>query len=324
MLEILLITFLIFLLVALVVLGAYYGLTASKETTRSEVKRRLEAIVLRRPDDEAMPSILKEDILSEIPLFNRVLYRMSLARRAETFLDQADVKMRVGVFFLILAVLFALGLLLGILFHRGILFGLALSIIFVAIPLIYLANKRKKRFDKFTQQFPDALDMIARSLRAGHSFTSAMQVVYQEMPDPVSKVFRIAYDEQNLGLSISESLDNMTTRINSLDLSFFVTAVNIQRETGGNLAEIFEKIGTTIRERFKILGQVKIYTAQGKLSGYILTAIPIFLAFAIWVISPDYIEVLYTTTIGMYLIAAAVVLQIIGFFVIRKIINIRI
>lgn len=322
--EILLITLMIFLLVALMVLGVNYGLTASKETTRSEVRRRLEAIVLRRSDEEVMPNILKVDILSEIPFFNRVLYRVAMARRAETFLDQADVKIRVGVFFLILAVLFALGLLLGILFHRGILFGLALSIIFTAIPIIYLVNKRIKRFNKFTQQFPDALDMIARSLRAGHSFTSAMQVVYQEMPDPVSKVFHIAYDEQNLGLSLSESLNNMTTRINSLDLSFFVTAVNIQRETGGNLAEIFEKIGTTIRERFKILGQVKIYTAQGKLSGYILAAIPFFLAFAIWVISPHYIEVLFKTTVGMYMIYAALTLQVIGFLVIRKIINIRI
>ena len=322
--EILLITLVIFLLVALVVMGVYYGLTASKETTRSEVRRRLEAIVLRKPEDDVMPSLLKQDILSEIPIFNKVLYRIALARRAETFLDQADVKLRVGVFFLILAVLFVLGLLLGILFHRGILFGLALSIIFTAIPFIYLFDKRRKRLNKFTLQFPDALDMIARSLRAGHSFTSAMQVVYQEMPDPVSKVFRIAYDEQNLGLSLPESLDNMTKRINSLDLSFFVTAVNIQRETGGNLAEIFEKIGTTIRERFKILGQVKIYTAQGKLSGYILTAIPLFLAFMIWVISPEYIEVLFKTTIGMYMIAAAIALQIIGFFVIRKIINIRI
>jgi tight adherence protein B len=204
------------------------------------------------------------------------------------------------------------------------LFGLALSIIFTAIPFIYLLDRKTKRLNKFTLQFPDALDMIARSLRAGHSFTSAMQVVYQEMPDPVSKVFRIAYDEQNLGLSLPESLDNMTKRINSLDLSFFVTAVNIQRETGGNLAEIFEKIGTTIRERFKILGQVKIYTAQGKLSGYILTAIPLFLAFTIWVISPDYIEVLFKTTVGMYLIAGAIALQIIGFLIIRKIIDIKI
>ncbi len=322
--EILLITLVIFLLVALLVMGVYYGLTASRETTRSEVRRRLEAIVLRRPEDDVMPNLLKQDILSEIPMFNRVLYRIALARRAEAFLDQADVKLRVGVFFLILSVLFVLGLLLGILFHRGILFGLALSLIFTAIPFIYLFNRRTKRLAKFTMQFPDALDMIARSLRAGHSFTSAMQVVYQEMPDPVSKVFHIAYDEQNLGLSLPESLDNMTRRINSLDLSFFVTAVNIQRETGGNLAEIFEKIGTTIRERFKILGQVKIYTAQGKLSGYILTAIPLFLAFTIWVISPDYIDVLFKTTVGMYMVAIAIALQIIGFFIIKKIINIRI
>ena len=217
--EILLITLVIFLLVALVVMGTYYGMTASKETTRSEVRRRLEAIVLRKSDDYVMPNLLKEDILSEIPFFNKILYRIALARRAEAFLDQADVKLRVGVFFLLQAVLFVLGLLLGILFHRGLLFGFVLAIILTAIPVIYLLDRRTKRLNKFTLQFPDALDMIARSLRAGHSFTSAMQVVYQEMPDPVSKIFRIAYDEQNLGLSLSESLDNMTKRIKSLDLS---------------------------------------------------------------------------------------------------------
>jgi len=322
--ELLTITLIVFLVVGMAVFGLYYAATAAKESPRSVVKRRLRALALGQPSDEVMPSILKDDILSEIPAFNRVLFRIAIARKAEKLLDQADSKIKVGTLFLSTAVLFAVGLLAGLFLHRGFPLALLVAAGLAVIPYAILANKKNARLKKFTSQFPDALDMISRSLRAGHSFTSAMQVVYQEMPDPVSKLFHMAYDEQNLGLSLSESLENMTRRINSLDLSFFVTTVNIQRETGGNLAEIFEKLGTTIRERFRILGQLKVYTAQGRLSGYILAAMPVVMVFVLWVINPDYLTVLIRTRIGIYMVISAVVFQIIGLFVIRKIINIQI
>jgi tight adherence protein B len=322
--NILLITLIVFLAAVLVIFGLYYFAVAAKESAKSEVKRRLGVIALRSPSDEVMPSILKEQTLSEIPLLNKLLFNLAAARRTEALLDQADVKMKVGTFFLTVVVLVAFGLLAGIVLHKGMVIGLLLAVILGASPFIYLSSKKSTRFRKFTEQFPDTLDMIARSLRAGHSFTSAMLVVSQEMPDPVAKVFRIAHDEQNLGLSLSESLSNMTERINSLDLSFFVTAVNIQRETGGNLAEILEKLGITIRERFKILGQLRVYTAQGRLSGYILAVMPLVLAVIIWVINPDYLMTLVQNKIGLYMIAMAVFLQIVGLFVIKKIIKIQI
>ncbi len=322
--NILLITLVVFLAAVLVIFGLYYFAVAAKESAKSEVKRRLGVIALRSPSDEVMPSILKEQTLSEIPLLNKLLFNLAAARRTEALLDQADVKMKVGTFFLTVVVLVAFGLLAGIVLHKGMVIGLLLAVILGASPFIYLSSKKSTRFRKFTEQFPDTLDMIARSLRAGHSFTSAMLVVSQEMPDPVAKVFRIAHDEQNLGLSLSESLSNMTERINSLDLSFFVTAVNIQRETGGNLAEILEKLGITIRERFKILGQLRVYTAQGRLSGYILAVMPLVLAVIIWVINPDYLMTLVQNKIGLYMIAMAVFLQIVGLFVIKKIIKIQI
>lgn len=319
-----LITLLVFLLVALAVFGVYYAVTAARQSEKSEVKRRLQNIAMRNPSEEDMPSIVKQQILSEVPALNWILFRVPLAMRAEKLLDQADVTMKVGVLFLLMGVLFAFGILLGVALHKGFLVGIVLAVLLSVLPLLYLRYKKDQRLTKFTEQFPDTLDMLARSLRAGHSFTSAMQVVAEEMPQPISKLFRIAYDEQSFGLSVSESLSNMTERITSLDLAFFVTAVNIQRETGGNLAEILEKLGVTIRERFRILGQLKIYTAQGRLSGYILSVLPIVLAIILWVINPEYLSILIKTQLGIYMIAAAIIMQIIGFFVIRKIIDIQI
>ena len=322
--NILIIALLVFMTVLMVIFGLYYAATAAKESPKSEVKRRLRVIALRDPSAEVMSPILKEETLSDLPWLNKFLLRSEAARKVEHLLDQADVKMKVGVFFLLVGVLFMSGIFVGAATHKGAVIDILAAFILAAIPFLYLINRKAVRVRKFTSQFPDALDMIARSLRAGHSFTSAMQVVSEEMPEPVSKVFRIAYDEQNLGLSLPESLANMTERVNSLDLSFFVTAVNIQRETGGNLAEILDKLGVTIRERFKILGQLRIYTAQGKLSGYILAVMPIALALILWVINPDYLKTLMTNKIGLYMIGTAVFLQVVGFFVIRKIINIQI
>jgi len=323
--TLMLITLIVFLTVALTVFGIYYALTAASQSERSEVRRRLQAIALRNPNDDDMPSLIKQEILSDVPALNWLLFKLPFALRTERLLDQSDVKLRVGTLFLLTVVLFVAGLTLGIfLRHGGIALGLILGVVLSLLPYGYLVYMREKRLRKFTELFPDTLDMLARSLRAGHSFTSALQVVAEEMPEPVSKVFRIAYDEQSLGLSLSESLSNMTERINSLDLAFFVTAVNIQRETGGNLAEILEKLGVTIRERFKILGQLRIYTAQGRLSGYILAVLPLVLALVIWVINPGYLEILLKHKLGMYLIAAGVFLQLTGFFVIRKIIDIEI
>jgi tight adherence protein B len=322
--NILLITLVIFLVVVMLVFGLYYSLIAARESTRSEVKRRLQTIAMRQTTEDVMPSILKEEVLSSIPALNRFLYKMPLAVKADKLLDQADVRMKVSTLFMFDVILLFFGFLLGILINRGVLVALLLAVVLACVPFLYLVQKKNTRIKKFTEQFPDTLDMIARSLRAGHSFTSAMQVVYQEMPEPVAKVFRIAYDEQGLGLSLPESLNNMTVRINSMDLSFFVTAVNIQRDTGGNLAEILEKLGVTIRERFKILGQLKVYTAQGRLSGLILALIPVALALVLWIINPGYLKVLFITRTGQYMVGAAVVLQVIGFLVIRKIIRIQI
>jgi len=166
--------------------------------------------------------------------------------------------------------------------------------------------------------------MMSRSLRAGHGFNVSMQVVGQEMPDPVGTVFRWGAEEQYLGLTLRDVMSNMTRRIPTLDIEFFASSVDIQRETGGNLAEIMDKLGRVIRERFRILGQIRIYTVQGRMSGFILSLMPIVMALVIYLLNPDYMMTLVKEKMGWYLLGTAVGLQVVGIFVISKIVNIKI
>jgi tight adherence protein B len=172
--------------------------------------------------------------------------------------------------------------------------------------------------------FPETLEMFARSLRAGHSFTGAIQLVAQEMPDPIAPEFMKVFEEQNLGIPLRQALIGMTDRVDILDVKFFVTAILIQRETGGNLAEIIDKIAYVIRERFRVQGQLKIFTAQARLSGGILSLLPIGVAGLIGILNPDYLKPLFLERTGRIMIAIAVILQVLGMLAIRKIIRIKI
>ncbi|HEY6096717.1 MAG TPA: type II secretion system F family protein, partial [Candidatus Deferrimicrobium sp.] len=192
------------------------------------------------------------------------------------------------------------------------------------LPTTVVGVKRGRRMKAFTSQFPDALEMFARSLRAGHSFTGAIQLVSQEMPHPLGSEFRQVFDEQNLGVPLREALTGMTHRVDSLDARFFVTAILIQRETGGNLAEIIDKIAHVIRERFRIQGQLKIFTAQARMTGIVLCLLPVGLALAIGFLNPDYLKPLWFERAGRFLIALALCMQIAGVLVIRKIVRIKI
>jgi tight adherence protein B len=191
-------------------------------------------------------------------------------------------------------------------------------------PFLWLVWKRKSRLNSFAQQMPDAMELVARALRAGHSLASGLHVVAEEMPAPISKEFGRVYEEQNLGIQLEDSLKNMTIRVPNLDLRFFVTSVAIQRQTGGDLAEILDRIGYIVRERYKILGQVKALSAEGRLSGVVLIALPIGLFLMMLYLKPDYISILWTEEAGIKMSIAALVLMIIGAFVIKKIVDIKV
>jgi tight adherence protein B len=192
------------------------------------------------------------------------------------------------------------------------------------LPFIWLWNKRRVRLKKFSAQLSDALELVARALRAGHSLGAGMHVVAEEMPSPIAEEFGRVYESQNLGIPIEDALKSMCDRVPNLDLRFFVTSVGIQRQTGGDLAEILDKIGYVIRERYRILGQVKALTGEGRLSGVVLIALPFALFAFMLNTKPDYVEPLWTTDLGKKMSAVAIVAQILGALVIRKIVNIKV
>jgi len=193
-----------------------------------------------------------------------------------------------------------------------------------ALPFLVLRIKRTRRLRAFEEAFPEALDLVARALKAGHAFATGLKMVADEMPDPVGIEFRKTFDEQNFGLPLKDALSNLTVRIPSLDVRFFSTAVLIQRETGGNLSEILENLAHVVRERFKILRQVRVYTAHGRLTGYVLLALPAFLGVALAFINPEHMQLLFRERIGHMLLGATVVMQTIGYFWIKQVVKIEV
>ena len=198
------------------------------------------------------------------------------------------------------------------------------AVVLFVVPWIWLWWKREARMAKFQQQLPEALELVARALRSGQSLAAALHVVGEEMPEPISVEFGRAFEEQNLGIPIEEALRNLSERVPNMDLRFFVTSVGIQRQTGGDLAEILDKIGYVVRERFRILGQVKALTGEGRLSGVVLIALPFALFGFMLNAKPDYVESLWKTELGQKMSMFAIVAQILGALVIRKIVNIKV
>jgi tight adherence protein B len=198
------------------------------------------------------------------------------------------------------------------------------GVIGFAIPFLVLKVKRTRRMRAFEEQFPEGLDLISRALKAGHAFATGLKMVADELPDPVGPEFRKTFDEQNFGLPLKDALDNLTHRVPSLDVRFFVTAVLIQRETGGNLSEILENLAHVVRERFKILRQVRVYTAHGRFTGYVLLALPAILGIALSFINPDHMNMLFRERMGQTMLVVALVMQTIGFLWIKHVIKIEV
>jgi tight adherence protein B len=243
--------------------------------------------------------------------------------RVSKMFEQADVKFRPSALF---GVALGLGLVGGLIstFLVNIYVAPVGGLILFSVPFVWLWVKRASRLKKFGAQLPEAMELVARALRAGHSLAAGLHVVADEMPDPIAKEFGRVYEEQNLGVSLEDALNHLCERIPNLDLRFFVTSVNIQRQTGGDLAEILDRIGHVIRERFKILGQVKALTAEGRLSGVVLIAMPIGLFLMMLHMKPDYVSLLWTDPMGIQMSIGAIVLMLIGSYAIKKIVDIKV
>jgi tight adherence protein B len=319
------ISFLVFVFALLLVLGAYLFATHGTDKKRARLQKRLSEALLHSAHTEDVDVVLaRNELMSEIPWVNRTLISMQSALQLKRILDQADLHItpsRLLMFSFMAGLLGALAAsVLTIFIPLMILSGLVCA----ALPLLHVWWRRKKRLDAFLYHLPDALDLMSRAMSAGHAFSESLHMVAQEMPEPIATEFRKAYEEQNLGLSVKLALENLTQRIPILDLKMCVTAVLIQRETGGNLAEIREKVAYTIRERFRILGDLKTLTTSSRLSAWLLCGLPIFVALMVTFMNPEYMSVLWKDPRGHYLIAAALFLQITGMLIIRKILNIKI
>lgn len=317
-----LIPLLVFLMVLVVVVGGY--LVLGYEDTRKEIDKRLAGLSGKDRLGDVLPAILKSQSLSDVPLLNRILSNLNFAIRVDRRLHQAGLPLKVGTFVLICLTLFAIGTTICLLLGWPPVFALAAGIALGLFPNAVVDTRRRRRIKNFTTHFPDALEMFARSLRAGHSFAGAIELVAEEMPAPVGPEFRKVYDEQNLGVSLRQALLGMTERIDSMDVKFLVTAILVHRETGGNLAEIIDKISYVIRERFRIQGQLRIFTAQARLTGIILSLLPVGASLVIGLLNPAYLRPLWVEPIGRMMVVTAVILQVAGVLVIRKIVRIKI
>jgi tight adherence protein B len=231
--------------------------------------------------------------------------------------------MTVGTFILLSVFLGVAGVAVVSLFTSSLLAGLGAGLVFAAAPYLFLRRKATKRLETFEEQFPEAIDLLARSLRAGHALPPALQNVAEEIPDPVGGEFRILFEQQNYGMSLTEALRAFAERIPVLDARFFVTAVLTQRETGGNLSEVLDNLASVIRERFKVKRQVRVVSAHGRITGWVLGILPPALAAVLFAISPRHIQLLVDNPLGMRMLIIGIVLQIVGVLIIRRIVDVE-
>ncbi len=310
----------IFLTVAI-----YFFVSRDTDEYRRRIDERLKQLVQERGGaSQREMQLLKDELLSTVPVFHRTLIKFEVFTQLQNTLRQADMTITVYRFVIYSMVSgFVIGL-ITFFFSRSLVAMLIITLVVMAAPLMYVLNRRRRRFNSFLEQLPDALELMVRSLQAGHSFSSALQMVATEMPDPIAREFGKTYEEQNLGLNIKSALENLVERVPILDLKLCVTAVLIQREIGGNLSEVLRNISHTIRERFRIQGEIRVKSAQARLSGYIVSALPFFLFFWINLVNPDYMKTLYDHPNGVYILATGVIMQIIGWLIIRKIVDIEI
>jgi len=313
-----------FTLVALILL-LIFGLAGGGR--KNVIGRRLEAIergVGRGGSGSPQLKLLRDEVLSTMPVFNRLLARATWANRLRVFIAQAGLNILPGR--LILWCLVAgLGLYVVVQYaYPNVIMALILGAIGLAAPLVVVAFKRAQRLRGFEKNFPEAIDLLGRAVRAGHAFTTGLEMVTTELPEPVSGEFKLVFDEQSFGLPLRDALTNLAERVPIIDVRFFVTALLIHKETGGNLAQILDDLSHVIRDRFKLLREVRVRTAQGRLTAVILIALPPGMILLMRVLNPEYVNTLFTDPIGPYMLGGAALLQIIGSAMLWKVVNIQV
>jgi tight adherence protein B len=307
------------------VMGVYTGAMKLPEVlAQRKLQNRLDE--LSAPVDETTTdkALVKLSEAGPLPALERMISGTERGSAFGRWIEQSGLKLSISgvlIIALVCAVLFAILVTMLTRSPFGIPAGFAIGF---ALPFMFLKFKRTKRLRAFEEQFPEALDLIARALKAGHAFATGLKMAADELDEPVGPEFRKTFDEQNFGLPLKDALENLTLRLPILDVRFFATAVLIQRETGGNLSEILENLAHVVRERFKILRQVRVYTAHGRLTGYVLLALPAVLGIALSFINPDHMNMLFRERMGQILLMVAMGMQIAGYIWIKQVVKIEV
>jgi tight adherence protein B len=313
--------------VVVVILFASILLFLSTDKNQEQVRQRLDAVhkAERRGNVDLGVQLVRDELLSGIPVIHQMMMRWSWSRRLKEFVLQAGIETRPAKIVLISAVLGIGSYTFTELYYRHNFFlGVGVGIVMAISPFAYVAWKRSRRLGQFEEHFPEALDLLGRAVRAGHAFTTGLEMITKECTEPIAGEFRTVFEEQNFGLPLRDAMLNLTDRVPLIDARFFVTALLIQKETGGNLAEILDGLARVIRDRFRIHREVKTRTAQGRMTAGILLAIPPFMMFALGAANPEYMKPLYEDPVGPIILGIAAVLQVAGAALLWKIINIEV
>ena len=312
-----------FLAVVLFLEGAYLTWNTYKGPEARRIENRLRALSAGDGGTKEL-TIVKNRLLSESPVMQRLLLQVPRVHTLDRLLLQSGLRLNVAGFLGLTFLAAVMGLVLSAILAFSFFFMIAVALLAGGLPFFIVINTRQKRLDAIEQQLPDTLDLMARALRAGHALPGSLKTAGEEMPEPIAGEFRTTFDELNYGVALQDALNNLANRVPVSDLRYFVIAVLIQRETGGNLAELLDNISALIRARFKLMGTIRVLSAEGRLSAWILTILPFALAGVIRIIHPDFIGVLWTDPFGRKMIAGALIIMILGIFWMWRIIKIRV
>jgi len=268
-------------------------------------------------------SVVRQDEKGPLPGVQKLLGKTGAGAGLSKLIDQSGVRATTGGILMVSGGLAVLGM-FGVMLFSPVGAAAPVGLLLGALPILFLMQRRSARIKKFEEQFPEALDLLSRALRAGHAFQTSLGMVADEVAEPVGPEFKKTFDQQNFGLPLKECLFELADRVPLLDVRFFATAVTIQRETGGNLAEILDNLAYVVRERFKILRQVRVHTAHGRFTGYVLLALPAVLGIILSYLSPDHMNTLFTEQMGKTMLIGAGVMQTVGYFWIKQVIKIEV
>ena len=317
------IALMVFLVVAGSVTGGFFFVTRLPESRkRRQLELRLQEV--SRPEEAPDQSIVVRQHDGPLPSVEKLIGRTSAGSGLSRLIEQAGVNTTPSAILIASLICAAFAALAAYIFLRIPLAQFVCVPLGASLPVLYLLQRRSSRMKAFEEQFPDALDLISRSLRAGHAFQAAIGMAADELTAPAAPEFKKVFDQQNFGLPLREALNALAERVPLLDVKFFVTAVAIQRDTGGNLAEILDNLAHVVRERFKIQRQVRVHTAHGRITGFVLLALPAFLAVALSIINREHMRPLFEEPMGRTLILVTIIMQLIGFVWIRKVIKIEV